>query len=102
MLTEGRVLRLLGRSTLNQRETTFRSESWSGLPGIDQLRPLRRERAAENTGQAHQRVAPADTTGVVGAIADYLAIGAEHGILQIDRIDIRFFNGVHGYRLLIY
>jgi hypothetical protein len=36
----------------------------------------------------------------MGAVADYFAVGTEHGILQADRIDLQFFNRVHGYRLL--
>jgi hypothetical protein len=61
------------------------------------MRPLHWECASEDTGQAQQRAAPADAAGVMGAVADYLAVGAEHGILQADRIDIRFFNRVHGF-----
>jgi len=64
------------------------------------MSPLRRERTAEHTGQAHQRAAPADAAGVVGTITDDLAVGAENGILQADRIDIRFFNRIHRRHLL--
>jgi hypothetical protein len=40
-------------------------------------------------------VASADAAGVIWAIANYLAVGAEHGILQADHIDIGLFTRVH-------
>jgi hypothetical protein len=58
------------------------------------VRPLHGERA-ENTGQAQQRVTPADAAGLMCAIADKFAVGTEHGISQADRINIEFFIRVH-------
>jgi hypothetical protein len=33
------------------------------------------------------------------AVADYLAVGTEHGILQVDCVDIRYFTLVHAHSL---
>jgi hypothetical protein len=57
---------------------------------------MRWKRAAQNTRQTEKRVASADAAAIMWAVADYLAIGAEHGLLQANRVHIRFVRpGIH-------
>jgi len=57
---------------------------------------MRWKRAAQNTRQTEKRVASADAAAIMWAVADYLAIGAEHGLLQANHVHIRFVRpGIH-------
>jgi hypothetical protein len=88
---------------LRRRRSMDQGENWSfgiELPSFHYLRPLHGERTPENTGQTQQRVAPTDAADVMGAVADDLAVGTEHGVLQTDRVEFHIFNRIHGYGLL--
>jgi len=49
--------------------------------------PVLRKVPAEHACYVEKRAAPADHAGIMGAVADNLALGAQDGILQRNRIE---------------
>ena len=67
------------------------------LIGRDQNGPFFANATAQYAPEAKQGMAPAHFANVAGTVADDLAIGAEYGVHELDRVqvDFGFWLGIH-------